>query len=88
MTGTIFWSIYLKVNSEYAIGFVLALVASIPLTLVLALEWLSTFAYRIEIGPMDFVLATSFAAATMLITLSYQSISLARLDPVETLKTE
>jgi len=86
--GATVWSIYLKVNSEYAIGFVLALVASIPLTLVLALEWLSTFAYRIEIGPLDFVLATSFAAATMLITLSYQSISLARLDPVETLKTE
>ena len=50
--------------------------------------WLQSFAYRIEIGPWVFVLAGGLGVLIALLTVSYQSIRAALLDPVKTLRSE
>ena len=50
--------------------------------------WLQSFAYRVEIGPWVFVLAGGFGILVALLTVSYQSIRAAMLDPVKTLRSE
>ncbi|MBO0934642.1 ABC transporter permease [Fibrella aquatilis] len=51
-------------------------------------SWLQSFAYRVEIGPWVFVLAGSLGTSIALLTISYQSISAALMDPVKSLRSE
>ncbi|MEO7988917.1 MAG: ABC transporter permease [Chryseolinea sp.] len=51
-------------------------------------EWLSTFAYRIELGPIVFLLGGILAAGVAWLTVSYHFIKAARSNPVEALRCE
>ena len=51
-------------------------------------EWLDSFAYRIDISPIVFLLSGLGALSIALITVSYQAIKAARVNPVESLKYE
>ena len=66
------------------IGFVLA----VPLSIYFLKDWLSNFAYRIELQWWMFALAGIAALLTALITVSYQSIRAALANPVKTLRSE
>ncbi len=50
--------------------------------------WLESFAYRISIGPAVFIISGVIALAIALLTVSYQAIKAARVNPVESLKYE
>lgn len=65
-----------------------AFVVAIPISLWMMKEWLSTFAYRIELGPMAFVVAGLTALAIAWLTVSYQSIKSALMNPVGSLRSE
>ncbi|MEX0720375.1 MAG: ABC transporter permease [Balneolaceae bacterium] len=66
------------------LGFVIA----IPIAWYAMNQWLSDFAYRIEIGAGIFVLAGSAALIIALLTVSWQSIKAATANPVNSLKSE
>ncbi|MTI87912.1 MAG: FtsX-like permease family protein [Balneolaceae bacterium] len=66
------------------IGFVLAM----PLAWYFMNQWLTDFAYRIEIGPGIFALAGGTAFAIALLTVSWQSIKAAMANPVDSLRNE
>lgn len=51
-------------------------------------SWLNTFAYKVSIGWWVFVLAGTIGLAIALLTVSYQSIRAAVLDPAKTLRSE
>lgn len=51
-------------------------------------EWLESFAYRVKISPIVFIISGIVALAIALITVSYQAIKAARVNPVESLKYE
>ncbi len=51
-------------------------------------EWLNTFAYRIELGPVVFLLSGLTAAGIAWLTVSYHFIKAARSNPVEALRCE
>lgn len=51
-------------------------------------EWLSTYAYRIELGPIVFLLAGFLAVTIAWLTVSYYFIKAARSNPVDALKYE
>ncbi len=51
-------------------------------------EWLSSFAYRIELGPLVFLLGGIMAAGIAWLTVSYHFIKAARSNPVEALRCE
>jgi putative ABC transport system permease protein len=51
-------------------------------------EWLSSFAYRINIDWWFFALAGALAILIAFLTVVYQGIKAALMDPVKSLKTE
>ncbi|MEP0134484.1 MAG: ABC transporter permease [Eudoraea sp.] len=65
-----------------------AILVSIPLGWYVMNKWLEDFSYRIEIGWWVFVLAAFLAVAIAIITVSYQSIKAAIVNPVKSLRTE
>lgn len=65
-----------------------AFVVAIPISGWMMKEWLSTFAYRIELGPTAFVAAGLTALAIAWLTVSYQSIKSALMNPVNSLRSE
>lgn len=67
-----------------AIGGVIAIVVAWRVML----EWLSGFAYRVNVNPLLLVLAILLAAAVALGTVALQSLRTARADPSETLRYE
>lgn len=66
----------------------LALVISIPVSWYYLNEWLQLFAYRINISWWMFVTAAAVVLLITLLTVSYQSIRTANVNPVKSLRTE
>jgi putative ABC transport system permease protein len=51
-------------------------------------QWLSGFAYRIELGTGVFIVAGGTALLISWITVSYQSIKAAIVNPIKSLRSE
>jgi ABC-type antimicrobial peptide transport system permease subunit len=67
--------------------FIAALIA-FPIAWWAMHKWLSDFAYRVDIGPWVFVVAGIAAAIIALVTISFQAIRAAIVNPVKSLRTE
>lgn len=67
---------------------ILAMLIAFPLTWWLMHAWLGSFAYRTGMGWGIFALAGSFLVLIALLTVSYQSIKAAVVNPAESLRTE
>ena len=67
---------------------VMALVIAVPLAYFAMDRWLADFAYRIEISGWIFLLAGVAALGVAVLTVSYQAMKAALLDPVKTLRYE
>jgi len=67
---------------------ILAMLIAFPLTWWLMHAWLAGFAYRTEMGWGIFVVAGSFLVLIALLTVSYQSIKAAVINPAESLRAE
>lgn len=61
---------------------------SLPLGWYAMNKWLEDFSYRIEIGAWVFILAAFLAIVISIVTVSYQSIKAAIVNPVKSLRTE
>lgn len=66
----------------------IAIVLSAPIAYYLMNEWLSGFAYRIDIKWWVFAVAGSAAILIALLTVSFQAIKAALINPVESLRSE
>lgn len=66
----------------------LALIISIPATYLLAEAWLKDFPYRIDVGFSIFLLGGLATIFVTIITVSYQSFRLSKLNPVQNLRSE
>jgi putative ABC transport system permease protein len=67
---------------------VIALCFAIPLSYLLIHQWLQNFAYKIEIDPGTFVIATVAVIGLALFTVSWQSIRAAIANPADSLRSE
>jgi putative ABC transport system permease protein len=65
-----------------------ALILAVPGTWYLMDSWLSGFAYRINVGVDTFLIAGFAAIAIAMLTVSYQSIKAAVVNPVNSLRRE
>lgn len=66
----------------------ISLIISLPLAWYAMNKWLEEFVFRIEIGWGVFALAIFLAITVSVLTVSYQSIKAAMVNPVKSLKTE
>lgn len=66
----------------------IAILVSLPLGWFVMNKWLEDFSYRIEIGIGIFALAAVLAIVVAVVTVSYQSIKAAIVNPVKSLRSE
>ena len=85
--ATVFQVTAMLCKEFFAIVAIASLLAC-PIAWWLLRDWLATFAYRVEIDPMLFALAIVLAMLVTLITVSYQALRAALLNPVQSLRAE
>jgi len=63
-------------------------VLSIPITWIGANKWLEAFAYRIDVSFVVFVIAAVLALGVAVVTVSFQTIRAANMNPVDSIRVE
>ncbi|RDB05351.1 ABC transporter permease [Runella aurantiaca] len=75
-------------SGEFLVLVVIAVVIASPIAYFAMRQWLTEFAYRIEISWWMFLLAGVLAVVISLLTVSFQAIKAALMNPVRSLKSE
>ncbi len=75
-------------SREFMLLVILSLVIASPLAYILISQWLENFEYRINIGASIFILSGIAAITIAFLTVSYQSLRAAWIEPSKTLKDE
>jgi putative ABC transport system permease protein len=86
--GAPFKSIYRLLTLDYLRLILLAILIAVPIGWYIMGRWLEDFAYRITIGWEIFAIAGSMALFIALLTISYQAVSAALLEPLKSLRAE
>ncbi len=73
---------------DFAILIVIAFVLSIPLAWYAIHKWLQTYAFRIDVNPLFFIMPFIAVVVIAFCTVSYLSLKAALMNPVKSLKTE
>jgi putative ABC transport system permease protein len=81
-------SISMTLTKEFIVLVFIAFVPAAAIGWWVSSQWLSGFAYRVEINPFIFVVAGVSAIAIAWVTVGYQSIKAARANPVDSLRYE
>ena len=66
----------------------IAVLIAFPLSWYLLSQWLNSFAYRINLGPVVFLVAIVSVILITILTVSFQAIKAALVNPVKSLKSE
>jgi putative ABC transport system permease protein len=80
--------IILLLNKGYLWIVLIANAIAFPLTYILTKKWLLSFAYRIELTPVPFILAFMISVVITIITITLQAQQTIRTNPVNALKYE
>ncbi|NLR77943.1 ABC transporter permease [Chitinophaga eiseniae] len=80
--------IWVMLSRDFVILVVISCLLAAPLAFYFLQRWLSQYDYRITLGPDVFILAALAAIVITLITVSFQSIKAALVNPVGSLKSE
>ena len=67
---------------------IIAFLVSVPTTILLAESWLENFTYRVDINVSMFLLGGAVIILITLLTISFQSFRLTRLNPAQNLRSE
>ncbi|NBB19927.1 FtsX-like permease family protein [Runella sp. CRIBMP] len=86
--GASIWSIVQLLSKDFLKLVCLAFVIASPLAYYAMSTWLKNFAFRTDIPLWVFIGSGTSALAITLLTVSYQSIKTALMNPVKSLKTE
>ena len=73
---------------EFVKPMLVALVLALPVAYWTMQHWLTTFAYRIDVGVDVMLIAIMFSMVIVMISVGYQALRAARLNPVQALKQE
>jgi putative ABC transport system permease protein len=76
----------------FSIGFIklvlVAFVIATPVAWLFANYWLADYAYKIELGISPFIIAGVLSILIALLTVSYNTLKAALLNPIDSLKHE
>ncbi|MEZ0482998.1 FtsX-like permease family protein [Fibrella aquatica] len=82
--GSILWLF----NREFARLIAVAFLLAAPAAWWVMNQWLTSFEYRIDLGPSIFIIALVVTVLVALLTVSYQSVKAALVNPVKSLRSE
>lgn len=80
--------IFKLINTSFFVMVVIANLIAWPVAYILTQKWLETFAYRIDIPILPFVLSALITVCLTVITVTIQANKAARANPVDALKYE
>jgi putative ABC transport system permease protein len=80
--------IFTVLSRDFVLMVIIAFGIAIPFGLFLSNQWLGTFAYRVPVGVMPFLIGGLVSIAVVIVTISYETIRAARVNPVDTLRSE
>ncbi|RZK52172.1 MAG: FtsX-like permease family protein, partial [Pedobacter sp.] len=80
--------IFKLINTSFFVMVVIANLISWPLAYILTKQWLATFAYRIDIPILPFILSGLMTVLLTIITVTIQARSAVKANPVDALKYE
>lgn len=81
-------NLVIMLSKDFTKPVLFAIAISVPVSWFLMSNWLDDYAYRIDIGWWVFVLGSGLALLVAWLTVSWQSIKAAMMDPTKSLKTE
>ena len=86
--GASLFNIVRLLSTDFTRLILLAMVIAIPLSWWAVNKWLETFAYHVQVSWVVFTLATLAALLIASLTVSYESIKAAIINPVTSLRAE
>lgn len=78
--------VFYVLSKEFVKMSLIAFVIAVPFAYFLAGQWLNTFAYKTGLGIQAFAIGGVVAIVTVLITISYETIRSAKVNPVDKLR--
>jgi len=75
-------------SKEFVKLIVIGFVIAAPAAWYVMNQWLSEFAYRIELGPSIFVVGLALTFLVAMLTVGYRSFRAATVNPVDSLRSE
>ncbi|MFC2133159.1 ABC transporter permease [Bacteroidota bacterium] len=81
-------TIVVLLAKDFAKWVLLANIVAWPVAYYAINKWLESFAYKIDVNFLPFILAGAIAFAIALVTISYQTIKVSSTNPANTLRTE
>ena len=88
VAGASVFSLWKLLSLDFVLLVIFSSAIAIPLAWYLSANWLQSYAYRMQISWWTFGLAISGAMAITLLTVSYQAIHAAKMNPVRSLRSE
>ncbi|MGF1671921.1 MAG: ABC transporter permease, partial [Balneolaceae bacterium] len=86
--GASFSDILMLFNREVLATVAISFIIAIPITWMLAEQWLQNYAYRVANGAGNYLLAGIIIIVLAVFTVSYQSLKVAWMNPVKSLRSE
>lgn len=86
--GSSVWQVVGLLAKDFTLMVLMAIVVAVPLSYWMAKEWLSQFAYRIEVEWWFFALAAVLCLVFTWVTVGRETLKAATLNPVDSLRTE
>ena len=81
-------NVVVMLSKDFVILIILSMLIGFPLSWIAMNAWLDGFAYRVSIGADVFVIAGAAMIILALVTVSYQSLRSALMNPVNSLRSE
>ncbi len=81
------WMVF-SLSKEYARLIFIAAIVALPIAYYMIRMWLLSFSYRIDIHPVFFLLSLLLATAIALVTVGFQTVKAANMNPAESIRDE
>ncbi len=82
------FNIFYIISREFVVLVIIAFVAAAPIAFYYSSEWLNGFEYRVEVQPAVFAVAILLSLVIALLSVAFKALSAAKINPVDTLRTE
>ncbi|MBO9657490.1 MAG: FtsX-like permease family protein, partial [Chitinophagaceae bacterium] len=86
--GSSTWNIVVLLSKDLLKPVIIATIIAIPIGYSVMNNWLGSYAYRINISWWIFAAAAFIATMIAVVTVSFQAVKAARVNPVKSLKAE
>jgi putative ABC transport system permease protein len=86
--GATVGQLFVLITRDFIVLVLISCVIAAPVAYYFLSEWLNSYYYRITIGPGVFVLAGVMAMAITVVTISFQAVKAASMNPVRSLGNE